>query len=208
MLGAAKTVFWLTLAAAVAWTAVSLHTLLGRADALVAQEQADLHGAAQNLNASLIQLGLTLDQARRASVEERGYWQKTARESAQTVRAVRQLVDRTDRSLNDQVLPAAMSTTVDMDHQVQQLSPALAALTQFERDADRQVANPDITATLHSLALASSNTAQASAAVNAAAGDVSRRVHQLTRPAPLAKRIGLGVLDVAAKLGAIFGGLL
>jgi hypothetical protein len=100
----------------VASVAVMACLLLGEArqavthaDALISQETSDLHGSAQNLNAVLIQLGLTSDEARRAATEQRAYWNTLGKLSVD-------FVQRTDHNINDQLLPAAsllLTTTAD-----------------------------------------------------------------------------------------------
>jgi hypothetical protein len=84
------------------------------ADSLVLQEKLELHYTSQNVNAALLQIGLTTDEARRAAMEQRLYWNQLGKLSVD-------FLSRTDRNINDQLLPAAallLTTTADSEQQL------------------------------------------------------------------------------------------
>jgi len=200
-----KTVFWLVLTITVFSVGLATVFTLQRVAEAVVEMRAEVHGTSQNLNADLIQLGLTLDQVRQASLEERSYWQKTAKESAATVRAVRQLVDRTDRSLNDQLVPQASTSLGNLDEQVGRLGPAVEELAKLERDADRQVNQPAIDATLGHVEETTAHLAETTKHLDAASADAEKYVHRITKPVSTAKQVGLAIANF---FGHVLGGWL
>lgn len=185
--------------------------LLDHADAAVieaktatGQASNDLHGSVQNLNAILLQAGLATDEARRAATEQRKYWNLTAEQTDKTVRAFRQLVDRTDRQLNDTLLPN-LSDQFEATSATAQAS--LSAVTQSADALTARLNDPNITSLALHLDQTAANVEIATGHLANASADVEKKVHQLTKPASFAVRVGKALLGVAAQVGAMMGGL-
>jgi len=197
--------FVLVLTLSVVILVQQLHQDLVNLDKLTVQTTADLHGAAQNANAVLLQLGITADEVRRAATEERAHWLRTSHETALTMRAARQLIDRTDRKLNDGLLP---------DLQLQQDQVAAAATTALDslgHSADllaAQLSDPHLTAIAGNLDQASAGLELTSDHLAHTTADIEVEVHKLTRPASFAKRFGGAVLEFGAKIGSVLAGFL
>ena len=152
----------------------------------------------------------TITQLNAAAAEQRAYWQKTSADSDKTVKALRLVVDRaglllkhTDEQLNTSLLPA-LNRNVDLTSSNAQLS--LASFTHAGDALTLQLDDPAIAQMATHLNDASAHVAESSAHLEKATADIEQAVHRLTRPPSLAKRIGLGLLDVGAKLGSIAAG--
>src|ERR1700681_4696537 len=84
----------------------------------------DLASITANLNTLIITANQTAVQARDASeqaklaaIEQRAYWAKTSLETYKTMAAVRLTIVRTDRSLNDVLVPhltASLDSTTEL----------------------------------------------------------------------------------------------
>jgi methyl-accepting chemotaxis protein len=87
-------------------------------------------------------------------------------------------------------------------------APELTKLIQSARgtldSANTLIADPAIKDALDNLAATSKNTEQTTEHLAAAAGDIEKKVHQITRPASMARTIAMGALDLAYKFAAIF----
>lgn len=156
----------------------------------------DVHATSINVNRTLYQTRQVVTNVKEASDQEAKYWQKTSIESAKTVHALRQLIDRTDRQLNDGFLPAA---TAAVHHQDE-------SLTAIGRDAETSLrasnqALAQLNDTLRQLSPVVIDTTKHIDAttqhIDATTADAQAYVHRLTKPASTARTVGTTVLNVA-----------
>ena len=177
----------------------------------------DVDGAVTDLRATTKRVDATLDnvtaataQLELAAGQERAYWNKTSEESAKAMRDLRQITARLDRSVNDKLIP-------DIDAAMLQTSTAaqssLGALQQSASALTARLNDPKITDLTAHLDMAALNFDVASARVadgvdhlDKATADIETEIHRVTRPPSMLKQIGMGILDVGAKLGSIFAG--
>lgn len=174
------------------------------ADAAVLDIQGQVTGVRQNLNAVLIQLGLTADEARRASIEQRTYWKQIGAESVIAVRhadglivAATDTINRTGDDLH------GVTTGVQFD--LQTLDKVLLDLEAVAANADRNLANnPDLPRALKSAADGMEQINRTTANLEQTSADVRDRVHALTHPKPQKWFIAVGekLLDLAYKVKA------
>jgi hypothetical protein len=150
-----------------------LRQLVRDTDVTMIEARRDLHNSAQNTNAMLIQLGLASDEVRRAAQEQRTYWNKTSKETAETVTAVRSLVARTDANLNERLLPdteeAVTRASTNFDLVATDLDGALGQLQVATSTLALQIGDPAISQTVQSLQESAGNTAQATRSLALAA---------------------------------------
>jgi hypothetical protein len=170
----------------------------------------DLRARSQQLAGAIDHVTAATSQLELASQEERTYWNKTSQESAKGMRDLRQLTARLDRSVNDHLIPdldrGVLSTTVDMQNVLASFQHTSETLTARLNDpAISQIAE-HVDAAAAGLELSSKNVADGTAHLDHATADIETAVHRLTRPPSLAKRIGMALLDVGAKLGSIAAG--
>lgn len=218
VIAGAKALLFLSLAGAVIYLSVLSGRTIQQMNESVERIEKDLHGISQNTNAALIQIGLTTDEVRRAAIEQRRYWNETSKETTKTIASVHDLIEHTDRNINEGLLPDAASLVSEthrnvvqigestdvalksLDGTLEQLTVAAAAMT-------RQAENPDIQKTVAALASTTQNISVATENLSAASKDIRDRVHQMTKPASMAVRIGSTLLGVAAKVGALLAGV-
>lgn len=186
-------------------------------DAVLQVQGVNLAADEARLNVVLDHLDSTVAQLDAASAEQRAYWQKTSADSDKTVKALRLAVDRasllldhTDKQLNLTLLP-------DVDREfvltTQSAQMSIGSIGQAGDALTLQLNDPAIAQMAEHLNEAAANVSEASKSLadgtehlNKATADIEEDVHRLTRPPSLAKRVGLGLLDVGAKLGSIFAG--
>lgn len=164
------------------------------------QTNKEIQSTSQNVNALLIQSGLVADEARRAATEQRQYWNLTAKQTDLTVRAFRQLIDRTDRQLNDKLLPDLTAQTDSFSASAQ---ASLAASTQAIGTLNSRLADPQISLLLGSLGVSAKHLADISANADAMSGDMKLAVHRLAKP-PSKFREFLNIGWTFAKIGSLF----
>lgn len=199
--------------AAVIVLTVDVHRTIAdirRTDGLLDVVLADADGAVGDLRTVVQDVQVSAKQLSAAGQEQRAYWLKTSQQTADAMRDIRQLAARLDRSVNDHMIPT-------IDGQVTATGTAaggaLASLQHAGDSLDARLRDPQIAQMAENLnraaagvAAASDHTAQATEHLEKATADIETKVHQLTRPPSLAKRIGMGLLDVGAKLGSIAAG--
>lgn len=173
--------------------------------ATAAQVGKDTHSTSQNLNAILLQGGLAADEARRAATEQRNYWNATAKQSDLTVRALRQLIDRTDRQLNDKLLP---EIALETEHISSSAQVSFQAAGHSADILTEQLNDPHILSLAAHLDQSSANIEEATKHLDAASADIEKKVHQMTKPASFALRVGKAILSVAAEVGSMMGGFI
>lgn len=163
-------------------------------------------------NAAKIEVGATatLAEVTSASREQRVYWQKTAQETSKTVRAVRQLIDRTDRSLNDSLIPQLQLNASTVSDQTRSTLASLEdeslALQDATKALNTQVSNPDVASSLSNLASSSAELKSSMANVSHATADLAAAIHRETRPASwTVKTIGFAIDKLSSLSGLILG---
>ena len=185
------------------------------ADAVVKETQRRVEDTSQNLNAALIQVGLATDEARRASVEQRQYWNRISRETIGLISDARTTVRQTGSDIDGVAadvhgFAGDLHGTAGDVHEVagaavaslKGLAPLLEQGNRALGTANTLLADPDITRSIKGLVDSSQNVAATTANVEKISEDVQKRVHQLTQPKPLAKVILAWVLDTAYKVKA------
>ena len=170
-----------------------------------------------NLATDEAQLGLVLEHVDAAAIEQRAYWQKTSTDSDKTVKALRLTVDRAslllkhaDEQLNTSLLPDMDRELVLTTHSAQMgidsFSHASEVLAFDLDDPNISQLAAHLNEASAQLSTSAAHIADGTAHLDKATGDIEEAVHRLTRPPSLAKRIGMGLLDVGAKLGSIAAG--
>ena len=197
-------------------TAQEIQKTVRDADAAVQESQKRLADTSQNLNAALLQVGLATDEARRASMEQRQYWNRISRETIGLISDARATVRQTGSDI-DGVAADVHGFAGDLHgvagdlHEVagatlnslNGLAPLLDQGNRTLVTANTLLADPDITKSLKSLADSSQNVAATTANVEKMSEDVQKRIHQMTQPKSLGKAILGWVLDTAYKVKAL-----
>jgi len=179
-------------------------------DSVLKVQSANFSIDAQRLEQVLASVDSTAGQLNSAAAEQRAYWQKTSADSDKTVKALRLTIDRfglfvkhSDETVNSFVLP-------DLDRQLTLTSDqAQLSLAAFGHAGDVlafQLDDPAIADLAKNLDQSAATLTQTSDHLEKATADIEQAVHRLTRPPSLAKRIGMAILDVGAKLGSIAAG--
>src|SRR5438046_8000832 len=131
---AALAVLLTALAMFLVFLALQVKTTGGKVDAAIdemtqttAEARKRLVDTSQNMNVILIQSGLAADEARRAAIEQRAYWNQAG---AETVTAIRQ-IQQTTKSVDDSQKQIAQATVMSL----QSLQPAAQASTEAMQQA-------------------------------------------------------------------------
>lgn len=178
------------------------NTVLSQTQQDLSKLSSDLHGTSQNLNAVLIQAGLTADEARRAAMEQRRYWAKNSAETHEVLVKLKETVADVDQIARD--------VDVQVESNGQTLQSSLDQIGRVANDTDQLVskldssltlAQPQFQTTLDNLALTSQHISAASDSVQLASKDIQVKVHQLTRPAKWWMSVGEKVLSLGAQVG-------
>jgi hypothetical protein len=175
----------------------------------------DVTSTAQNVAAVLATVNQTAVQARDASeqaklaaIEQRAYWQKTSLETYKTMASLRLTIVRTDRALNETLVPRLAAsldaatalqvstmrnltdTTTRIDETIDALRPAIDNAITATAAASADLADPAIHQTLAHLdetsaraALTAAQTEQIAGHLNDASRDFAAYVHRMTAPA-------------------------
>jgi hypothetical protein len=139
---------------------------------------------------------------------------QTERQTAGTVRALRLFLDRTDRSLNDTLVPhldlAIARFSQDSSGSLDSLTRAgdsfslsAAALGRASNDLDAQLKDPQIAELVGRLDMTTLHIEGISANAEAMSGDMKLAVHRLAQP-PSKVHQALDVAWTAAKFGSLF----
>lgn len=179
-------------------------------DESVRRTQPQVASTLYALNIAVIHADATIEKLRDAADTQTAYWNKSAAESAKTVRAVRQLIDRTDRSLNDKLIPNldadANSVGTASQADLAQLSTTITSLNRVVQDLDTQVNDPAIRASLDNTAASTAELRATMGDVHRATGDLAEAVHRETRPASwTVKTVGFAIDKLSALSGLILG---
>jgi hypothetical protein len=180
------------------------------ADMAVRDTQKRVADTSQNLNAALLQVGLATDEARRASVEQRQYWNRISRETIgliadarTTVRQTGNDIDGVARDLHDAAgdLHSVAGASVDALNGV---GPLMDQGTRTLGAANALLADPEITKSLKNLAESSQSMAATTVNVEKMSEDLQKRMHQMTQPKSIGKAVLVWLLDTAYKVKALF----
>jgi hypothetical protein len=184
-----------------------LHRTMIDADSLIVREVADLHGTAQNVNAVLLQAGLTADEARRAATEQRTYWRQTAQQTDH-------LITEADKNLNQAIFPATAALIKESDAWLQETANdaqtlTVAANTGFDsitHDADalhERLADPQISELLGRFNVLALHLDNISDNAEAMSGDMRLAVHRMAAP-PSKFHTFLDASYTTLKFGSLF----
>jgi hypothetical protein len=177
--------------------------LLVDTDAAVLQMEHDSTEAAKNVNQILEKVSIAAQRIDDASEENRKYYAQATRQAAGTIKALRLFLDRADRQLNDGLLPELQKSVWNFDKNSEQ---SLTALTQAADSLNLQLADPHISNTVENLDSATADLAVTSEHLDHISAIAEAEARRLTKPASLAKRIGMGILEVGSQLGSIAAG--
>jgi methyl-accepting chemotaxis protein len=208
----------LSLGYKVAKTLDKLDTSLSQTQQDIHRLSDDLHGTSQNLNAALIQIGLTSDEARRAAIEQRAYWAKNSAETHTLLANLNDTVTTAKGALvvltmdaHAQINTNGGALTASLD----QMRTGLLNVSNAAEDVDRTVlhinsslyqAGPDVQSTLDNLNKTSENVANATKSISLASNDIQVKVHQLTRPAKWWMSVGRAVISAGSTAGSYLAG--
>lgn len=184
----------------------------------------NLDALAVTANQTVVEARDASTQAKLAATEQRAYWQKTSLETYKTMASLRLTIVRTDRSVNDELVPRlalaldntnklAAAAAGDLQQTVDSLRPTLANLATASASAATAMSDPAIHETLAHVdeasahaAITSAEAAQIASHLNDAATDFAAYVHRLTAPArgvwTFAKEL-LGLAAQARQAGGI-----
>jgi ABC-type transporter Mla subunit MlaD len=184
----------------------------------LAQLSDDLHGTSQNLNAALIQIGLTSDQARLAAMEQRAYWAKNSAETHVLLTTLNTTVEHADGMLvaigmdaDRQVVANGQMLSEDLFQMKRGLTEATGTIADLDKvvkraDTSMTAAGPDMQATLNNLAKTSANVNDATKSISLASKDIQVKVHQLTSPVKWWMTVGKAVISMGADAGSYIAG--
>lgn len=188
------------------------HTLANTAATMstVNASVGDLRNTTKKLDATLDNVTAATGTLQLAAQDERKYWNQTSQESAKAMRDLRQITARLDRSVNDKLIPDIdrefVATAAQAQLSLESLQHSADTLTfQLNDPAIAQIAD-HVNSAAANVADASKNVADGTAHLEKATADIETSVHRLTRPPSMLKQIGMGILDIAAKLGSVAAG--
>src|SRR3990167_1767749 len=210
------------LTAALLWVFVGALTWAAVEGALLLRESRNrVVDTSTNLNAVLLQTGIAADNVRRASEkweaasdEQQKYWRDISKEKREPVKELRVAMKRTDKNLNDWLLPElsaaivknsgdlsalAATTNIAIQRIEPQVNNLLTTTSDAANAAGKLFADPNIPRSLENIEQSTEN-------INKTTAHIEKRVEQMTKPANLAVRVGFFVLDLGAKVGAILIG--
>jgi hypothetical protein len=159
-----------------------------------------------------------------AETQQAAYWNKTSAEMYKTMAALRLVIVRTDRTLNDQLGPQLGLTVADSDAFVRDASKEMAQtssglqasldnLTKASAAAANAMADPHISETLGHVDEMSEQLVGTSYQINSTAEHVEQtselienRVRQAVKPATLAMRIAQEALSLTVQAAQIAAG--
>lgn len=200
-----------------------------QAQASLLQLQIDEEATSSNLNAALIQLGLTLDQTQQASREQRIYWKQTSESTRDTMHDLQVVaanaiifLNQLDSNVNDNLLPQATNSLVAMEVHVNTLTTTIAAsmgrlLDQSEpvmsnlavasKGAADAMSSPELTEAVKRIDQAALEANESLVNVHRITSDVAEAVHRETRPASFLMRTFQTALGLTVKAATIAAGV-
>lgn len=191
-------------------SAVKLPLMLEDADLVTRHVYASLtllDDATQNLSATIHEVQGAAQNLKATSAAEQTYWNKTAQQTSLAARDMRQLIARTDRELNDKLLP-------DLDTQLTQTATAaqfgFESLTKASDALTFQINDPAIAQTLEALHGVSLNLVSATAHADDSLSHVDHTLayydKELTTPLGFWKTLGKTVLSTGSQAGNVYAG--
>lgn len=192
----------LTLAWQVRSTGLKLNATIDQVEQTTAETHKRIADTSSNVNALLIQLGLTADEARRAAIEQRAYWDKAGAETVRALGKTNDVLDQANRTLSsvdesqrriaDQTIAALSSLPASVQAATGAMNQAAADL----RSANTILQDPNIPQTLAHLNSTASHLDSTSASIDVA-------VKRWTKPVPIWRSIFMGALDSTSKVAMI-----
>lgn len=199
----------LSLAVGIAIVANDEHLVALSAEQLLADADIAVRTQSANLSFEQQKLDSVLDTVNEAASEQRAYWKKTSADSDKTVKALRLMVDRT-ALLMKHADESQLLLTTDLDRQINltgdQAQFALGSISQSGDQLTFMLDDPAISDLAQNLDATSVSLKVTADHFDKTTADIEQEVHRLTRPPSMLKQIGMGILDVGAKLGSIAAG--
>lgn len=217
-----KIVILAALSCVIAVSVASVATLLETRE-LIHETRSD----ARELSTALGQIAITAaqaaeqvkqasSQANLAAEEQRKYWNKTSLETYKTMASLRLTIVRTDRSLNDELIPQISRSITDNGRLLadtqQELKPSLDNLARASAAAADAMADPHIRQALAHADTTSANLEAATVElawtaqhIEDSTDAINKKVQQAMKPASLSVRIVerlLGLAGPAAQVAA------
>lgn len=210
-------VLFLTMAVCTVWVAHDVDTLEKSITMDFSTIQSDLHTSAQDVHQQLSGIQPVIKSMDQVAQLEAQSFASQQKEFAKTQRALRASIDFTNKSLNEPVtgLFARVGSDVDassknLDEQLTESSTAaqlaLESLAHSTETLTFLLNDPAIAQTATHLNNSAAQLELTSTNVQKTSADIEEAVHRLTRPPSLAKRIGMGILQIGGELGSIFAG--
>ncbi len=186
--------------AALITIAVFILLLLNELRRLTPDVRTDVNDLTSEIRQTIVTVNAAADQARQASAqanlaaaEQRAYWAKTSLETYKTMASLRLTIVRTDKSLNDELVPrlaktldstAELSTTAaaDLHRTMEELQPTLGNLSQASSAAAAAMSDPAIHDTLVHLDGVAAESEKTAAHLEATTHDVQTFIHRETEP--------------------------
>lgn len=188
----------------------------------------DARGAVVSLGQAASKIAAAAEQARQASAqanlaatEQRAYWQKTSIETYKTTASLRLAIVRTDRSLNDVLVPQIATVLKDADATVLniggdvdaaqlELIPALKDLARASAASAAAVSDPHIAEAIANVDETSASAARATEQLAGVAADAKiaadlalQRLRDVLKPVSFARALlerALGLASQAAQI--------
>lgn len=183
-----------------------LNTTLSQTQADIQQASEELHGTSQNLNAFLIQAGLTADEARRAAIEQRAYWRRNSAETHEVLINANKLLVNLDKvAVVDgmELYDVIGKTGEGLNQNLTSLNHSILTIGNAADDLDRVLLHSDqmLYQSGDQVQQTMQNVSDATKSLANASKDVEVKVHQLTRPAKWWMSVGGAVLSTGAQVG-------
>jgi len=210
--------FFLLSLSVLCWEATGL---VRESRALVSESQKRVSDTSSNLNALLIQMGLTADNLRRssesweaASQEQRVYFGKATKKMEYVLSEAEQtLIDVRTQTLpriNSAIEANDLRTQVVLDETataIREMQPAIEHLSLAAENAAKVAGDPNIPATLAHVEKTSEHVEETAENIKKTTAHIEQRVAQATKPASLAKSVGLFLLNAIGSIGNFLRGV-
>lgn len=177
-------------------TAQELHKTAEAATSLTLEAHGRLVGTSQNLNAILLQAGLASDEVRRASMEQRKYWNQAGAQTVQLLGAASSAVDGLNTATHDldnSIGKITDSTVLAMDAippTLKALQQPLEASTRTLNDASLILESPTIAATM-------ANVQHTTETIDHSTKTIDTFLTRITKPASVVKTVLWKLLGLA-----------
>jgi hypothetical protein len=180
----------------------------------IRRDEQGIKGVIQNTNAVLIQAETALDGVSQAT-EKLGsasdkqivYWDKTARETGETIVEAKGLISDTRK----QLLDISQDTQIGLEHLTNRIDDTRVIINDADitlTNLNKIASNPAINSSINNIDIASRHIATSTDNLAAATGDIKDAVHRQTRPQRFIVFLGAKIIESAGAVGSFVGGLL